>query len=582
MSKKILLADDSVTIQKVVSITLAHEDFELTIVDNGTEAVAKANEFRPDVILLDVVMPDKDGYEVCQEIKATDGLAKIPVILLTGTFEPFDEDRAAEVGADDFIKKPFESHSLVNKIKEMVFKGGAQAPVSAAEAEIDDIGGLDDLEGIDDLGDFDEFSTPTEERIQQDTPMAAPDTDFSRGGMDSTGISPEEPLEPFDTIESREPIMDDSKIDRPPVKKEPTGADDIWSVEEYDDISGGGGSLEIGDTDELWGEEDLSTESEAADSETVVIEETRISEEPFTIGDETDSPLAGETGFADDGFELGDEISMGDLEGHAGDDITLEGDISAGNETRVGNAFPEDTGERPFVDEDVPTVEGGVFTDDRFGEETQVRGMELEAIEMPGGGTDDFSDGGLKEEDSIELDWGDDSDGVSDAGDDFLLNKEMGGVDTGDMGTGLDLDTDSGFESAPSESSFGEGDWDMGEVESTSESFEGLGEIDDTMAIDMGEESGVESEDIADISGENMGEIGGRAEEISRMVKERVIEEGIIPDAVRKDMSEGEVTTAVDKIAREIVQKVVWEVVPELAEELIKDEIRRLKGEKSR
>ena len=150
------------------------------------------------------------------------------------------------------------------------------------------------------------------------------------------------------------------------------------------------------------------------------------------------------------------------------------------------------------------------------------------------------------------------------------------------MGGGLDLDTDSGFESAPSESSFDEGDWDMGGVESKSESFEGFGEIDDTMAIDMGEEPGVESVDIADISGEGMGEIGGRAEEISRMVKERVIEEGVIPDAVRKDMSEGEVTTAVDKIAREIVQKVVWEVVPELAEELIKDEIRRLKGEKSR
>ena len=139
MPKKILLADDSVTIQKVVSITLAHEDFDLTIVDNGSKAVSKAKEIKPDVILLDVVMPDKDGYQVCQEIKGNADLKNTPVILLTGTFEPFDADRAAEVGADDFIKKPFESHTLINKVKEMASRSGVSRgkPVDISGVDID-------------------------------------------------------------------------------------------------------------------------------------------------------------------------------------------------------------------------------------------------------------------------------------------------------------------------------------------------------------------------------------------------------------------------------------------------------------
>ncbi|MBN1574644.1 MAG: response regulator [Deltaproteobacteria bacterium] len=581
MSKKILLADDSVTIQKVVSITLAHEDFELTIVDNGTEAVAKANELRPDVILLDVVMPDKDGYEVCQEIKASDGLAKIPVILLTGTFEPFDEDRAAEVGADDFIKKPFESHSLVNKIKEMVFKGGARAPVRAAETEIDDIGGLDDLEGIDDLGDFDEFKTPTEDRAYN-TSMDTQDIELSEGGLDSTDFPVEEP---FDTIKPKERILRNDYMDSPPKNKEPASKDDIWSVEEYDDLSGGGEPSDIGGTDELWGDEDHSEESDTADSETMVIEETRIPEEHFTIGDETDTPLAGETGFADDGFELGDEISMGDLEtGTVG--TRWDEDVDTREDIGREGIFSEDTEKSSFVDEEVSLPEDGAFGDDRFGEETSGREIELNDVEysdeMPGD-TDDFPVGGSREEDSIELDWGDESDAISGSGDDFAFNGDMG-VDMGDMGGGFDMDKPSRFESAPSEKSFDEVDWNMEGTESESDSFGGFDEVDDTMVIDMGEEPVIGTKDAMDFSGDDldMGEIGGRAKEISRMVKERVIEEGVIPDAVRKDMSEGEVATAVDKIAREIVQKVVWEVVPELAEELIKDEIRRLKGEKNR
>ena len=131
MPKNLLLADDSVTIQKVVAITFANEDYAVSAVDNGEDAIAKARATRPDVILLDAMMPKKNGYEACEAIKADPALAGVPVILLAGTFEQFDEARAKAVRADAFIQKPFESQALINKVRELV---EGRAPVTAPGA----------------------------------------------------------------------------------------------------------------------------------------------------------------------------------------------------------------------------------------------------------------------------------------------------------------------------------------------------------------------------------------------------------------------------------------------------------------
>ena len=89
MSKSILLADDSLTIQKVIELTFSDTDYELTTVSNGVEALAAVARARPDLVMADVVMPGKNGYEVCEAIKSDPALADVPVILLSGTFEPF-------------------------------------------------------------------------------------------------------------------------------------------------------------------------------------------------------------------------------------------------------------------------------------------------------------------------------------------------------------------------------------------------------------------------------------------------------------------------------------------------------------
>jgi CheY-like chemotaxis protein len=120
MGKTLLLADDSVTIQKVVGISFASEDITLVTVDNGDDAIARARTVRPDVILADVVMPGKSGYEVCEAIKADTALRHIPVLLLTGTFEAFDNERAQRAGAAGHIAKPFEAQALVERVKRLL------------------------------------------------------------------------------------------------------------------------------------------------------------------------------------------------------------------------------------------------------------------------------------------------------------------------------------------------------------------------------------------------------------------------------------------------------------------------------
>src|SRR5437660_1638548 len=94
MAKKILLADDSITIQKVVELTFSDGDYEVTAVNNGAKAIQKLAEMRPDIILSDIIMPEKNGYEVCEYVKSHPEYRNIPVFLLTGQFQPFDADRA--------------------------------------------------------------------------------------------------------------------------------------------------------------------------------------------------------------------------------------------------------------------------------------------------------------------------------------------------------------------------------------------------------------------------------------------------------------------------------------------------------
>ncbi|HEX8746451.1 MAG TPA: response regulator [Pyrinomonadaceae bacterium] len=126
--RKLLLADDSVTIQKVIDLTFSDEGIEVTTVGNGEQALSKLDELQPDIVLADVFMPGRNGYEVCEHIKRDERYRHIPVMLLVGSFEPFDEAEARRVGADDYLTKPFQSiRQLVNKVTSLISGGGGGA-----------------------------------------------------------------------------------------------------------------------------------------------------------------------------------------------------------------------------------------------------------------------------------------------------------------------------------------------------------------------------------------------------------------------------------------------------------------------
>lgn len=119
--RKLLLADDSVTVQKVVNLAFESEDIEIIAAHDGDTALEKLDDFSPDLVMADVNMPGADGYEICERIKGDEATKHIPVILLVGSFEPFSEEKARRVGADDFLKKPFQSiNLLIEKVHQLL------------------------------------------------------------------------------------------------------------------------------------------------------------------------------------------------------------------------------------------------------------------------------------------------------------------------------------------------------------------------------------------------------------------------------------------------------------------------------
>jgi CheY-like chemotaxis protein len=134
---KILVADDNSNIQKMVSQALKDQGIDVVAVGNGEAAVRKISDVRPDLVLADVFMPVRNGYEVCRFVKTDSALAHIPVILLVGAFDPLDEQEAQRVGADGVLKKPFiPPEPLISMVKSALQRAGVTtAPPQAKRGE---------------------------------------------------------------------------------------------------------------------------------------------------------------------------------------------------------------------------------------------------------------------------------------------------------------------------------------------------------------------------------------------------------------------------------------------------------------
>ena len=123
MSKKILVVDDEMYIVNILDFTLGSEGFRVISAANGEEALRKALEIDPDLIVLDVMMPKIDGFEVCRALKAKEETKHIPVILLTAKDRDSDREKGKEVGADLYMTKPFSPTRLLEEVRAILRVG---------------------------------------------------------------------------------------------------------------------------------------------------------------------------------------------------------------------------------------------------------------------------------------------------------------------------------------------------------------------------------------------------------------------------------------------------------------------------
>jgi two-component system alkaline phosphatase synthesis response regulator PhoP len=120
MAKKILIIDDELELVKAATVRLKASGYEVISVDNGQEGIGRAEEDRPDLILLDIIMPKKDGYAVCKKLKSSPKTQDISIIIFTASGQKDLEKRCLAVGADGVIKKPFETTELLERVNKLL------------------------------------------------------------------------------------------------------------------------------------------------------------------------------------------------------------------------------------------------------------------------------------------------------------------------------------------------------------------------------------------------------------------------------------------------------------------------------
>jgi CheY-like chemotaxis protein len=299
MSQRLLLADDSITIQKVVELTLSEEGFDVTAVGDGEAALEAVKRVAPVVILADVFMPKMDGYELCTRIKQDPALKHIPVILLAGTFENFDEVSAMRAGADDHLTKPFESAELISKVKKYA-QQGAQAfeaeeveeaevveeAFLAEEVEGPAAGSPDDLWSVVDMSSQDQPLSGATEILTEDELWRRAKLTPELDSQGSGGLSWDaEPAAEFDNELSSGPFEAADVMEEPAADAGVFDADvfEAAEVEEVMDIEAAGlaaGPFEASDPDQtrILNLSDYAAPFEEEEAEPVELSPVELSE----------------------------------------------------------------------------------------------------------------------------------------------------------------------------------------------------------------------------------------------------------------------------------------------------------------
>ena len=128
MSKRVLIVDDEPNILMSVEFLMRREGYQVATAADGQEAIDLLGEFRPDLMILDVMMPRKNGFEVCAEVRADARLSAMPILMLTAKGREAEMKKGLSLGADAYITKPFSTHELVLKVNELLSRGTLEGP----------------------------------------------------------------------------------------------------------------------------------------------------------------------------------------------------------------------------------------------------------------------------------------------------------------------------------------------------------------------------------------------------------------------------------------------------------------------
>ncbi len=374
MSKqKLLLADDSVTIQKVVNLTFADEGFDVISVGDGNSAMDKIRENMPDIILADVNMPGLNGYEICEKVRQSDGEKRTPVVLLVGSFEPFDENEAKRVGADDFLTKPFQSiNQLVNTVS-LLLNSNDVVEDETTESELATgaaAGGADQIEnGSSRISEFEDAGID-DEMIQTDQVGGMAVGDLTKFEIPAHADSSYETAQQFESSEEIETTSYDSGTDFEIIESNDVG--EFGSHEEIESGQQGEGyeideeaessqSYEfVTDEDSESGQEFESTTSDHleisdSDGEELSLDESNLLELPI-------SEFSEDTPAVEHFYDPQSDTSTGTVE---------TGESTIGSDVEATQEFDEVDSSQHYGTEDQPgptpetdfvTIDEGEFT----------------------------------------------------------------------------------------------------------------------------------------------------------------------------------------------------------------------------
>jgi len=128
MEKKILVIEDDPAISRLVDYSLRHEGYTVLSASNGLEGIRKAHNEAPDLIILDVMLPGMDGFEICHRLRAETDTAQLPILMFSAKAQEVDKDTVLKVGADDYLPKPAAPAEIVSRVEKLLAKKKRATP----------------------------------------------------------------------------------------------------------------------------------------------------------------------------------------------------------------------------------------------------------------------------------------------------------------------------------------------------------------------------------------------------------------------------------------------------------------------